>query len=158
MTTVERIERVIDVEALSDYAAEQVARDEVADVVVRTNQLVAIDAHDDLPRTGRAILHDRHRTLAGGMISMGRYPDQREQVTIRSSNITEINHGVDSDRRAARNHHKPGVLWFTELSGAGKSTLAMALERRLFDEGYQVYVLDGNNITYWPEHQSRFLA
>lgn len=143
---IERIERVIDVDALSDHTATQVARDEIADVVVRTNQLVALDSHDDLPHTGRAILFKRHRTLAGGVISMGSYPDQREQVTVRASNLTEVDHGVDNARRAARNRHQPGVLWFTGLSGAGKSTLAMALERRLFDEGYQVYVLDGDNV------------
>lgn len=144
--TIERIERVIDVDALSDHAARQVTRDEIADVVLRTNQLVALDPHDELPHTGRAILFDRHITLAGGVVSMGSYPDQREQVTIRSSNVTEVDHGVDNARRAARNRHRPGVLWFTGLSGAGKSTLAMALERRLFDEGYQVYVLDGDNV------------
>ncbi len=144
--TVERIDRVIDVDALSDHKAEKVARDEIADAVVRTNQLVAIDEHEELPRTGRAILYDRHLTLAGGIISMGGYPDQREQVTVRSTNVTAVDHGVDAARRAARNRHKPGVLWFTGLSGAGKSTLAMALERRLFDEGYQVYVLDGDNV------------
>ncbi len=143
---VERIERVIDVEALSDHAATQVSRDEIAEVVVRTNQLVAIDIHDNLPRTGRVIVYDRHRTLAGGIVSMGSYPDQREQITIRASNLTEVDHGVDNTRRAARNRHQPGVLWFTGLSGAGKSTLAMALEHRLFDEGYQVYVLDGDNV------------
>ena len=144
--TIERIERVIDVDALSDHAAGQVTRDEIADVVLRTNQLVALDPHDELPNTGRAILYDRHLTLAGGVVSMGSYPDQREQVTVRSSNVTEVDHGVDNARRAARNRHQPGVLWFTGLSGAGKSTLAMALERRLFDEGYQVYVLDGDNV------------
>ena len=143
---VERIERVIDVEALSDHAATQVARDEIAEVVVRTNQLVAIDIHDNLPRTGRVIVYDRHRTLAGGIVSMGSYPDQREQITIRASNLTEVDHGVENTRRAARNRHQPGVLWFTGLSGAGKSTLAMALEHRLFDEGHQVYVLDGDNV------------
>jgi bifunctional enzyme CysN/CysC len=134
------------VEALSDHAATQVSRDEIAEVVVRTNQLVAIDIHDNLPRTGRVIVYDRHRTLAGGIVSMGSYPDQREQITIRASNLTEVDHGVNNTRRAARNRHQPGVLWFTGLSGAGKSTLAMALEHRLFDEGYQVYVLDGDNV------------
>jgi bifunctional enzyme CysN/CysC len=34
----------------------------------------------------------------------------------------------------------------TGLSGAGKSTLAIEVERRLFNKGYQVYVLDGDNI------------
>ena len=38
------------------------------------------------------------------------------------------------------------VLWFTGLSGSGKSTLAIALERKLFDRGYSVAVLDGDNI------------
>ena len=38
------------------------------------------------------------------------------------------------------------VLWFTGLSGSGKSTLAIALERQLFDQGYSVVVLDGDNI------------
>ena len=144
--TVERIVRVIDVDALSDHDATRVTRDEIAEVVLRTNQLVAIDNHDHLPRTGRVIIYDRHRTLAGGIVSMGSYPDQRAQITIRASNLTEVDHGVDNARRAARNRHQPGVLWFTGLSGAGKSTLAMALEHRLFDEGYQVYVLDGDNV------------
>lgn len=40
------------------------------------------------------------------------------------------------------------MLWFTGLSGAGKSTLAMALEKRLFDKGFNVYVLDGDNVRH----------
>ncbi|HJW31179.1 MAG TPA: adenylyl-sulfate kinase, partial [Saprospiraceae bacterium] len=38
------------------------------------------------------------------------------------------------------------VLWFTGLSGSGKSTLAIALEHKLFDEGFHVVLLDGDNI------------
>ncbi len=38
------------------------------------------------------------------------------------------------------------VYWFTGLSGSGKSTIAEALERVLFNEGYFVKVLDGDNI------------
>lgn len=38
------------------------------------------------------------------------------------------------------------IVWLTGLSGAGKSTLAVALERRLFDAGRQVCVLDGDII------------
>jgi bifunctional enzyme CysN/CysC len=143
---VEKIERVIDIDALTDHEATVVARDEIADVVIRTSQLVAFDEHDNLPHTGRIIVVDRHLTLGGGVISLGNYPDQREAVTVRGTNLTEVDHRVDSARRIARNRHKPGVLWFTGLSGAGKSTLAMALEQRLFDKGYQVYVLDGDNV------------
>lgn len=39
-------------------------------------------------------------------------------------------------------------MWLTGLSGAGKSTLALETERRLFDLGYQVYTLDGDNVRH----------
>ena len=144
--TVEQIERVIDVDALSDRVAERVSRDEIADIVVRTAQLVAIDPHQNLPRTGRVVFTDRHQTLGGGIVSMGLYPDQRKMVTVRATNVSAEAHRVTTPQRIERNRHSPGVLWFTGLSGAGKSTLAMALEQRLFEQGYQVYVLDGDNV------------
>ena len=60
--------------------------------------------------------------------------------------IAAVAHAVDPAARRARNRHDGGVIWLTGLSGAGKSTLAMALERRLFDAGFQVYALDGDNM------------
>jgi bifunctional enzyme CysN/CysC len=39
-----------------------------------------------------------------------------------------------------------GVLWLTGLSGAGKSTLAIRVEQELFQRGYVVYALDGDNV------------
>ncbi len=145
-STIEQIERVIDVDALTDRSAESIARDEIADIIVRTTQLVAIDPHQDLPRTGRVVFTDRHETLGGGIVSMEHYPDQRKMVTVRATNVTAEAHRVTTAQRVERNLHNPGVLWFTGLSGSGKSTLAMALEQRLFDQGYQVYVLDGDNV------------
>jgi len=38
------------------------------------------------------------------------------------------------------------VFWFTGLSGSGKSTLAIVLELKLFEQGFHVVVLDGDNI------------
>jgi bifunctional enzyme CysN/CysC len=40
------------------------------------------------------------------------------------------------------------VVWLTGLSGSGKSTLAFELEHRLFDQGWQAYVLDGDNVRH----------
>jgi adenylyl-sulfate kinase len=40
------------------------------------------------------------------------------------------------------------VVWLTGLSGAGKSTIAQALERELFNQNVNVYVLDGDNIRH----------
>ena len=66
----------------------------------------------------------------------------------KSTNITLVEHRVSLEQREARNGHHGGVLWFTGLSGAGKSTLAFALEEELFRRGYQVYVIDGDNLRY----------
>ena len=66
----------------------------------------------------------------------------------KSQNITRVEHRISLEQREARNGHRGGVLWFTGLSGAGKSTLAFALEEELFRRGYQVYVIDGDNLRY----------
>jgi adenylylsulfate kinase len=38
------------------------------------------------------------------------------------------------------------VIWMTGLSGSGKTTLAIGLEKLLYDKGYLVEVLDGDNV------------
>lgn len=69
-------------------------------------------------------------------------------MTVKSKNITAVAHRVNAAERKRANGHKGGVLWFTGLSGSGKTTLAFELEQRLFARGFQVYVLDGDNIRH----------
>ena len=68
--------------------------------------------------------------------------------TIKSTNITTVESRVTLQDRIKRSGHRGGVLWFTGLSGSGKSTLAIELERRLFNIGYNVFVLDGDNVRH----------
>lgn len=143
---VEAIERVIDTSDLSARPAERIERNGAGEVVLRTKRMLALDEHEANPATGRFVLVEDFAPVGGGIISMEGYPDQRQLITVKSTNITAVGHAVTRDARAARNGHKGAVLWFTGLSGAGKSTLALALERELFAKGYQVYVLDGDNI------------
>ena len=44
-----------------------------------------------------------------------------------------------------RNQHRGIVLWFVGLSGSGKSTIANGLQAKLFENGYNAIVLDGDN-------------
>ncbi len=143
---VQSIERVIDTGDLSSGPAELVERNAVAEVVLRTRGLLAFDEHRNNPATGRFVLVEDFVPVGGGIISMEGYPDQRESITRRATNITAVGHTVSREARVLRNGHKGGVLWFTGLSGAGKSTLALALEARLFAKGFHVYVLDGDNV------------
>jgi len=66
----------------------------------------------------------------------------------KSQNITRVDHRIAAEERHAKAGHRGGVVWFTGLSGSGKSTLAFTLEKHLFDHGYQVYVLDGDNVRH----------
>ena len=68
--------------------------------------------------------------------------------TIKSTNITTVESRVTLQDRIKRSGHRGGVLWFTGLSGSGKSTLAIELEKRLFNIGYNVFVLDGDNVRH----------
>jgi adenylylsulfate kinase len=43
-------------------------------------------------------------------------------------------------------NQKGMVLWFTGLSGSGKSTIAEGVQKRLYNQGYLVKVLDGDNV------------
>jgi bifunctional enzyme CysN/CysC len=143
---VEAIDHVIDTSDLSSQAVDRIERNGAGEVVLRTKRMLALDEHLQNPITGRFVLVENYLPLGGGIISMEGYPDQRQLITVRSTNITAVGHGVTREARSARNGHKGAVLWFTGLSGAGKSTLALALERELFAKGFHVYVLDGDNI------------
>lgn len=72
----------------------------------------------------------------------------REGELGRLRHLTRVAHSVATTERERQNGHRGGVLWLTGLSGAGKSTLAFALEEELFARGYQVYVLDGDNVRH----------
>ncbi len=144
--TVEHIERVIDTGDLTTTETDALERDAVGEVILRSRAMLALDPHEANPRTGRFVLVDGYDLVAGGIVDMEGYPDQRPLLSIKSTNIEVVEHTVSGDMRGARNGHLGGVLWFTGLSGAGKSTLAIELEQRLFAKGYQVYVLDGDNV------------
>ncbi len=65
-----------------------------------------------------------------------------------SSNVVWHNATVTRQRREQKNGHKGGLFWFTGLSGSGKSTLAHAVEERLFEQDFNTFVLDGDNVRH----------
>lgn len=55
---------------------------------------------------------------------------------------------VSSDARERRYGQVGRVVWFTGLSGSGKSTIANEVERKLYQMGRHVYLLDGDNLRH----------
>lgn len=145
---VQKVEKVIDVSDLGQSESQWVERNAVAEVVLRARAQVALDPFEHNTITGRFVLVEDYDIVGGGLISMDGYADQRPLQTIKSTNIFRVEHRVPEEHRWRANGHKGGILWMTGLSGAGKSTLAFSLEHYLFQKGYQVYVLDGDNVRH----------
>ena len=135
---VESIDRIIDVETLGDNTGDHVARNRIAEITVRSRSRLVVDLYSDNPTTGRGVLIEDYR-IVGGVVVV-------EDAIISGRNLTPVTHSVSQGERAAANGHDGGVLWLTGLSGSGKSTLAIQLERQLFDLGWQVFTLDGDNL------------
>lgn len=65
-----------------------------------------------------------------------------------NNQIVWHNASITKQEYQQKNNHKSFIVWLTGLSGSGKSTIANAVSRDLFDNGYQVIVLDGDNIRH----------
>lgn len=147
MGEVRSIEQVVNTDTLAHEQAEAVERNAVAEVIFRVRGMASLDDFADNARTGRFVVIDNYDVAGGGIIGTEGVSDQRvAHGAVKSTNITTIEQRVTPDSRAAYNGHAGGVLWLTGLPASGKSTLAMELEQRLFAKGYQVYVLDGENV------------
>ena len=57
-----------------------------------------------------------------------------------------FNQILSKEEKEERLKQNAKCIWLTGLSGSGKTTIAIGLERKLFDKGYFVQILDGDNI------------
>jgi len=149
---IQSIEKLIDASTLAEIDTKSrpyVARNDVAEVTIRTKSPIAFDNADRIVNTGRFVFIDRYQVCGGGVISKGEYPDRRQVLSgVKSQNIFWSAGKITREARERRNHHKGAIVWLTGLSGAGKSTVASELERELFGMGLHTYILDGDNIRH----------
>ena len=127
----------IDINTLQETPAPSLELNEIGLVELMLDQSLSFDSYKTNRATGCFILIDKltNVTIAAGMIEQAEFLAERK---------TQIhNSHVSKDERAARYGQKPATIMFIGLSGSGKSTLAHGLERRLFDRGRVVTVLDG---------------
>ncbi len=143
---VQSIDHVVNTETLQHDKKTEIKRNDMAEITLRSREMLALDPYTENPSTGRCVLLDGFDTVGGGIIHMRGYPDQRNALPTGADNLYEVDHLLTAQERMNRNGHRGSVIWFTGLSGAGKSTLAMRVERALFTKGYQTYVLDGDNV------------
>ena len=119
------------------------SKNDVCEVVIHSQQLIPMDDFKENQRTGRFCLLDDEQIIAGGIINLENFPDQKNQRL--TQNIKPVNFSV-TEIQSPRFNHRPGIIWMTGLSGSGKSTIAKELERKLFSKGLNIFVLDGDNL------------
>ena len=145
----------VDINTLHSQPAPTLSLNEIGRCTVTLTSPIAHDTYRRNRTTGGFIMIDRltSATVAAGMII------DREADDARSDHLgdhwgdsasAEHLHAEQSDvtvaEREARFGQKPATILLTGLTGSGKSTLARALERKLFDMGRGVVVLDGQNM------------
>ena len=96
--------------------------------------------------TARFCLLDDMEIVAGGIVDLKNYPDQREKIFSLENNVIPENYNINEIDRAIKFNHRPGIIWLTGLSGAGKSTIAKNVEKKLFDRNFNIFTLDGDNL------------
>jgi bifunctional enzyme CysN/CysC len=132
----------VDVNTLEQGPASELKLNEIGRVKVALDAPIALDGYEYNRTTGAFIIIDRltNGTVGAGMIIA-------DPVAHGGGQHGRLAH-VSTEERASRFGQQPATVLFTGLSGAGKSTLAYAVERKLFDMGRAVYVLDGQNLRH----------
>ncbi len=133
----------VDVNTLAEGPASALQLNEIGKVKVSLDSAIALDGYESNRTTGAFIIIDRltNGTVGAGMIIAPAVATQGGKSHGRSAHVT-------TEERAQRFGQQPATVLFSGLSGAGKSTLAYAVERKLFDMGRAVFVLDGQNLRH----------
>ncbi|GFO69014.1 adenylyl-sulfate kinase [Geomonas limicola] len=127
--------------------SEHLEKNDVAQVVIKTRKPLALDRFADIDVTGRFVIVDGCDIWGGGIV-MEPLKDAQEPFR-REARLRDLQWRageVGLAERGERNGHHPGIILFTGERGSGKARLARLLERRLFSDGRQVYLLDGKNL------------
>jgi len=152
-TTKARIDKIkykVDVNTLAKSEIDHLTLNEIGRVVLTTNKPVFFDSYKKNHGTGSFVLIDpvTNNTSAVGMI-LDELKDSDLPSKITLMDKEKIERGeclIDKKDREKAYHQIGATLWITGLHGSGKNHLAYTLEKKLFDLGAIVVLLDGSTI------------
>ena len=144
--SINQIKNIIDVESLNEKKKLNVEKNDICEVVIHSSELIPMDDYSFNKSTSRFCLLDEKEIVAGGIVDIRNYPDQREYKDNFKQNIVPENYAISEIDRSIKFNHRPGIVWLTGLSGAGKSTIAKNVEKRLFQKNINIFSLDGDNL------------
>ena len=100
---IQSIERFINTQTLESVTTNEIGRNEIGDVIIRSKETIVLDPYNVNTKTGRFVLVDQYETVGGGIISMEGYPNQRGRHNVVSTNIEAVASKIDQKTRASVN-------------------------------------------------------
>ncbi|MFC2090269.1 sulfate adenylyltransferase subunit CysN [Bacteroidota bacterium] len=152
-TTRARIDAIrykVDVNTLERSNVDTLALNEIGRVVITTAKTILFDPYKKNKNTGSFVLiHPvTNNTVAVGMIIDKMSSDELpSRITYTEKTKIESGIGLIPEKEYQDRYNQKGeTIWITGLHGSGKNLLAFSLEKRLFELGATVVLLDGSTI------------
>lgn len=126
-----------------------VGRNEVAEVILRTDKPIAFDTVEEIAGTSRFVIVDNYEIAGGGIITEALADEEqeiREGTMLR--NYKWENSEISLEDRMERYAQKPNMIVLTGQEGCGKKELAKLLERELMNCGRYVYYMGIGSYLY----------
>ncbi|MDO8445081.1 MAG: sulfate adenylyltransferase subunit CysN [Deltaproteobacteria bacterium] len=147
--TVASLRYRVNINTLDSEEAFDLKMNEVGRCHIALERAIPFDAYKKNRTTGAFIIIDRltFNTVGAGMIidreAVGGETKSFWDIEVSGELLQRQTSRVSEVERLERYGHKPMTILLTGLTATGKTTIANALERRLFDNGRAVTVLDG---------------
>ena len=147
---IDKLNYLVDVNSLEHYEKSHFELNEIGRVVITTVKPLYFDAYKKNRQTGAFILIDpmTHNTSAVGMI-IDKVASKELPFRISDKQKHQIVEGkslISQSEYQSRYEQKAASIWITGLHGSGKNQLAYTLERKLFERGVVVVLLDGKTV------------
>lgn len=146
--TVANLRYRVNVNTIDSEDASELKMNEVGRCRVSLERAIPFDSYKKNRTTGAFIIIDRltFNTVGAGMIIDREAAGEAKnfwEVEVSDELLQRQTSRVSEEERLERYGYTPLTILLTGLTGTGKTTIAYALERRLFENGRAVTVLDG---------------
>ena len=151
--TIDTLKYRVDVNTLHRSPSPDLALNEIGRVSISLTGPIHFDAYRRNRSTGAFIVIDRitNATVAAGMILDKSGDDKRgpvwdeDEAESQDTNPNQVS-AVSAEQRNARFGQKPATVLLTGLTASGKTLIGQAVERKLFDMGRAVAMIDGDRM------------
>ena len=146
---VQEFKKAIDASTLETLSNQDyIAKNDVAELTLKTRSPVAFDLFGSIATTGRFVLVDQYDVCGGGIITTYTPTTKEDKLRdeVRTRDFNWIKSDIKPEERAYRNGHRAVLILITGDPGSGKGPLARTLEQNLFENNFQSYLLDRRNV------------